>query len=49
MYFINRNIRKINLSPFPHQLSKGLKVDDAVILGKQKEPVVQKTILDEGV
>jgi len=36
--------RKIDLSPF----LKGLKVDDAVILGKQKEQIIEEYSQDEG-
>ena len=39
---------KVTILFITHQLPKGLKVDDAVILGKQQEQIRQDTIKDEG-
>ena len=45
---INNLKGKVTILFITHQLPKGLKVDDAVILGKQQEHIIQDTIKDEG-
>jgi len=45
---INKLKGKVTILFITHQLPKGLKVDDAVILGKQQEQMPQDTIKDEG-
>lgn len=45
---INKLKGKVTILFITHQLPKGLKVDDAVILGKQQEQMRQDTIKDEG-
>ena len=44
---INKLKGKVTILFITHQLPKGLKVDDAVILGKQKEEILQDKIKDE--
>lgn len=45
---INKLKGKVTILFITHQLPKGLKVDDAVILGKQQEQIAPDTIKDEG-
>ena len=45
---INKLKGKVTILFITHQLPKGLKVDDAVILGKQQEQKMQDDLKDEG-
>jgi len=46
---INKLKGKVTILFITHQLPKGLKVDDAVILGNQQEQIIQKDERDKGV